>query len=78
MEIPPRFGKSVRKMLRRNFGECWGYYGDQRRVLALATAIEFLREAAELAENYSVLINKVYHSSTLDGSVPIRLLRKVS
>ena len=58
--------ENVKKKLGGNFGECWGSYGDQRRVFALATAIEFLREAAELADNYSELRNEVYHSSTLE------------
>ena len=31
--------ENVKKKLGGNFGECWGYSGDQRRVLALATAI---------------------------------------
>ena len=34
-------------------------------MLALATAIEFLREAAELGENYPELKNEIYHSTTL-------------
>ena len=56
---------NVKKKLVGNFGESWGSYGDQKRVLARAKAIEFLREAAELAENYPELTNEIYHSTTL-------------
>ena len=58
--------ENVKKKLGGNFAECWGFYGDQKRVLALATAIEFLREAAELAENYPELTNEIYQSSTYE------------
>ena len=41
--------EDAKKKLGGNFAECWGFYGDQKRVLAIAAAIEFLREASELA-----------------------------
>ena len=58
--------EDAKKKLGGNFAECWGFYGDQKRVLAIAAAIEFLREASELAVNYSKLTNEVYHSSTFE------------
>ena len=59
-----RCKENIKKKLGGNFNECWGFYGEQKRVLAIATAIEFLREASELAETYSELTNEIYHDST--------------
>ena len=55
---------NIKKKLGGNFSECWGFYGEQKRVLAIAAAIEFLREASELAETYPELTTEVYHDST--------------
>ena len=61
----------VLKKLGGNFKEVWGEYGTQKRVTAIAIAIEFVREAMELAKTYPELSNEVYHSSTL------KLLREI-
>ena len=54
-----------------NYRENWGQYGSQKRVLAIAQAIEFLREAGDLAKSYPDLHNEIYHSSTL------KLMKKI-
>ena len=55
-----------KKRMSGDFIHTWGRYGDQKRVVAIATVIEFVRECTDLAENYKEeLSSEIYHSTTV-------------
>ena len=49
-----------------NFSKTWGQYGSQTRVHSIAIALEFLREAEDLAKSDDDMEREVFSSATLN------------
>ena len=54
-----------KKTMKGDFNHIWGRYGEQKRVLAIAIVVEFIRESTELAKSYKELSNEIYNSFTI-------------
>ena len=54
-----------KKTMKGDFNHIWGRYGEQKRVMAIAIVVEFIRESTELAKSYKELSNEIYNSFTI-------------